>query len=85
MNTIVHDSVYTCVHLLVVFLIPLDFHLSLHFFAYVRISATLQKMACQDVRALCTCACVCACLVFCVTLDGVTGFPIKLNHRPDQC
>lgn len=67
------------------FLIPLDFHLSvpLHFFAYVRISATLQKMACQDVRALC--ACVCACLVFCVTLDGVTGFPIKLNHRPDQC
>lgn len=69
------------------FLIPLDFHLSvtLHFFAHVHISATLQKMACQDVRALCARARECACLVFCVTLDGVTGFPIKLNHRPDQC
>lgn len=68
-----------------VFLIPLDLHLSviLPSFAYVHISATLQRMACHDVRVLCVCVSVCS--VFCVTLDGVTGFPIKLNHRPDQC
>lgn len=55
---------------------------------YVYIIATLQYMACLEthVRAsVCVCAPVFVGVSVCVSVDGVTGFPIKLNHRPDQC
>lgn len=54
--------------------------------AYVCINAAaLEYMACLEVyvRASMCVRCVCVCRS--VSVAGVTGFPIKLNHRPDQC
>lgn len=40
----------------------------------------------MSASVLYVCACArCACVCRSVPVAGLTGFPIKLNHRPDQC
>lgn len=75
-------------------IIMLTFVISTHLYtgvllyngAYVCINAAaLEYMACLEVHVRASMSVRCVCVCRSVSVAGVTGFPIKLNHRPDQC